>query len=413
MAEGRYQEQIQRRVGILLCVVSVTSALYNLGYLLAAHGDLSAALANIGSLLVMAAGGLLTGLITGRVFRIVQVIVLAAAGIFGIWINGGAHIGGISFIVLSVLLAIQYAMLNRFLLAKVASVAVLTFGIIVLRAAVRGEARGIYAGVSVVIFMAFDLALIWVMFSEEIKEYVERNRELVHERERNAVFVKFGKNVAGIVHNMRNLLNVLTGFNMLLQREVGSQKGKELLAGQKMGYDRLLESMNGLLQNVRIRHDTEVKPIDVNEIVSAIRELYRNDTEFSELAHLDVQLTDKKIMVSAQPSELSQVLVNLLENSRDAIASGSSADEKSISIRTFSGDAEGVAVVDNGCGIPGLERCTDDDCRDFFQVGRSTKTHGIGLGMPFVLEVAHAHEWRVEIESEVDRGTTVKILFRR
>ena len=68
---------------------------------------------------------------------------------------------------------------------------------------------------------------------------------------------------------------------------------------------------------------------------------------------------------------------------------------------------------DHGCGIPReeIERITEP----FYMVdrSRSKKQGGVGLGLALVKEIVRAHGGRLEIESAVDEGTTVRVLMQK
>ena len=68
---------------------------------------------------------------------------------------------------------------------------------------------------------------------------------------------------------------------------------------------------------------------------------------------------------------------------------------------------------DQGCGIPQEE--IDRITEPFYMVdrSRSKKLGGVGLGLALVKEIAQAHGGRLEIESTVGEGTTVRVLLQQ
>ena len=102
---------------------------------------------------------------------------------------------------------------------------------------------------------------------------------------------------------------------------------------------------------------------------------------------------------------MQDVLVNLVDNASKASREGQTV--------TLSAGETGFAVRDQGCGIPQEEigRITEP----FYMVdrSRSKKLGGVGLGLALVKEIVQAHGGRLEIESTVGEGTTVRVLLQQ
>jgi two-component system NtrC family sensor kinase len=106
--------------------------------------------------------------------------------------------------------------------------------------------------------------------------------------------------------------------------------------------------------------------------------------------------------VECLPSELNQVFMNLLVNAAHAIT----AERGTITIRTgATGDHAWVEIADNGCGIPkeNLKRIFDP----FFTTKPVGK--GTGLGLSLSYGILQKHGGRIEVDSEVGRGTCFRL----
>jgi signal transduction histidine kinase len=90
-----------------------------------------------------------------------------------------------------------------------------------------------------------------------------------------------------------------------------------------------------------------------------------------------------------------EVLVNLLENARNAGASH-------IGISIGAGT---LTVSDDGAGIP------PEQLPRIFEPRFSTTTSGSGLGLPIVRRLVESWGGTVDVESEAGRGTAVRIIF--
>lgn len=99
------------------------------------------------------------------------------------------------------------------------------------------------------------------------------------------------------------------------------------------------------------------------------------------------------------PAQIKQVLVNLIKNAMQAMTRGGL-----LTIATgASPDAAWITVNDTGTGIaPELQR-------RIFEPFYTTKTKGTGLGLMIVERIVKAHGGRIDLQSEVGRGTTFKL----
>lgn len=117
---------------------------------------------------------------------------------------------------------------------------------------------------------------------------------------------------------------------------------------------------------------------------------------------------------AVEPAMLQQALMNLCTNARDAMPDGGALTIETRAIhlteavdKARPGDYVRLAVRDTGCEIP-------DDLRDrilepFFSTKEPSK--GTGLGLSMVYTILQQHHGYLEIESEVNRGTTIAMHF--
>ena len=129
--------------------------------------------------------------------------------------------------------------------------------------------------------------------------------------------------------------------------------------------------------------------MDLTQSASEVVQLYRLAEEGSV-----VTLTGNGAVWSvARKDELKEVLVNLLENARNAQASR-------ISVDVAPGQ---ITVEDDGEGIP------PDQLPRIFEPRFSSTTSGSGLGLPIVRRLVESWGGKVNVSSEVGKGTRVFI----
>lgn len=125
-------------------------------------------------------------------------------------------------------------------------------------------------------------------------------------------------------------------------------------------------------------------------------------------AQLDSFVDESAPEVGAPPHALTRVLLNILVNAAEAMPEGrpQSACRVVVRIRGMV-DSAVIEVTDNGCGM------NDEVRRRAFDAFFTTKTRGLGtgLGLPLVRRVVERAGGRVEIESRVGLGTTVRLVL--
>ena len=108
--------------------------------------------------------------------------------------------------------------------------------------------------------------------------------------------------------------------------------------------------------------------------------------------------------IQADGIRLRQVMLNLAQNSLEAMRSGGT-----LTITTASADESHVAVTlqDTGCGM------TPEQQQRVFEPFFTTKEKGVGLGMSIVHRIIEAHHGVIELASDVEKGTRFTVRLPR
>ena len=144
---------------------------------------------------------------------------------------------------------------------------------------------------------------------------------------------------------------------------------------------------------------TRAAPIDIGPLVREVLALYKDGEE-----HITYELVcDREITIAVSNEEdFRKVLINLLENSRDAVKGGG--------VVTVSlGENDGwvvLSVNDTGEGIP------SDLLGKVFEPDFTTRTDGTGLGLTIVRRLVEGWGGRVEIDSVQDVSTRVSVFMK-
>jgi signal transduction histidine kinase/CheY-like chemotaxis protein len=219
-----------------------------------------------------------------------------------------------------------------------------------------------------------------------------------------------GEMSSGIAHDINNAISPAALYaDSLLERETGlSADGRRQLETIQRAVHDVAATLARMREFYRPQEPqlTEV-PVRLNDLVRQVIDLTRarwNDMPQQRGVTVDLitQLQSDLPLIMGRESEIREALINLVFNAVDAMPQGGT-----LTLRTRS-DAHAVCleVADTGVGM-------DEDARrrclePFF----TTKgERGTGLGLAMVYGVVQRHGADIEIESEPDRGTTVRLTF--
>lgn len=144
---------------------------------------------------------------------------------------------------------------------------------------------------------------------------------------------------------------------------------------------------------------TELVPIDLAALSREVLNLYE-----SAAVHIDVQLADDLPKVLGDPSQIRQIIHNMLQNAQDAVASQDDGEITLIARR----DGERVLMLfrDNGPGFP------PEVLARAFEPYFTTKSKGTGLGLAMVKKIVTEHGGDVRIANRDLGGAEVRIRLR-
>jgi len=207
--------------------------------------------------------------------------------------------------------------------------------------------------------------------------------------------------IGGLTHEFKTpLTSMIIHSDTLLSADLSKEEAQNSLIHihtQCRWLERLTQK---LLKLITLKENIIIKPESVktlfDDVVESTAETFseRNITIKSE-CDIDFLKMDYDLMKS--------LLINLIDN-----ASKASEPGQSITLRAYDNVLE---VRDNGKGIPQSEikRITDPFHR--VDSSRSKKTGGSGLGLALVKRIADVHNAHLVIDSQLNNGTTVKVIF--
>jgi two-component system, sporulation sensor kinase E len=172
---------------------------------------------------------------------------------------------------------------------------------------------------------------------------------------------------------------------------------EEFLGVAKGEINRLDYIVTQFLQAIRPT-PPQIKLAGVNDVVVKTLELLQPELENRGL-HVKVRLGRQMPLTPIDPAQIQQVLVNLIKNAMQAMTK-----RGTLVLQTGeSAEAVWVSIADTGGGIP------QDQINRIFEPFFTTKEKGSGLGLMIVQRIVRAHGGKIELESQVGRGTTFRI----
>jgi PAS domain S-box-containing protein len=232
---------------------------------------------------------------------------------------------------------------------------------------------------------------------------------------------------ASVAHEIGNPLNALHIHLQLMERELKKIQntperrlrlgGKTRSPGEAAGFDaaesarkmeqyllvakgeihRLDYIVTQFLQAIRPA-TPQLKPASLNQVVEKTLELLRPELDNRGL-NVKTRLAEPLSLAPMDATQIQQVLVNLIKNALQAMTKGGT-----LTLQTGeSSDGVWVRVSDTGGGIP------QQQINRIFEPFYTTKKKGTGLGLMIVQRIVRAHGGRIELESDLGRGTTFRI----
>lgn len=262
------------------------------------------------------------------------------------------------------------------------------------------------------------LLMLTVTDITERKWAEEQRRQLERQIQQTQKLESLGVLAGGIAHDFNNLLTIILGNASLALDELPlrSPACDSLWAIEKTALRAAELCRQMLAYSGQGRFVIET--IRLNDLISEMVALFK--TSISKKAILNLHLQETLPPLRGDPSQIRQVVMNLVINAAEAIGESAGVITVSTGVMHCTRDdlalvyreeslAEGryvwLEVSDTGCGM-------DRDIQQrMFEPFFTTKFTGRGLGLSAVLGIVRGHQGALQVDSEPGQGTTFKVLF--
>ena len=212
-----------------------------------------------------------------------------------------------------------------------------------------------------------------------------------------------GEMASGIAHEVNQPLTAIATY---------TQVSLTLMKAESPNLDKLAEVVYKTQQQAlragqiirRMRefvkaNTKQVSAADLNELIQDAVSLCLPELKLNNIA-LCLELQDSLPFVNVDTLQIEQVIINLIRNSADALASCLEIQKKEISIHSLLTLNEGIEVMikDNGPGI------AEDQQQKVLMPFYTTKTEGMGMGLSICNSIIEAHHGKLNFNSQAGKG---------
>ena len=249
----------------------------------------------------------------------------------------------------------------------------------------------------------FAVAVLSGLLTEQNRKTQAELTEMETNLKRVEKMAYMGEMAAGLAHEIKNPLASLVGSIQLLKDDLHYDPDHERLMEIVLREtDRLGTLVNEFLFFAR---PPAGKPeiLELEEAISDIVNLFERDANYANRILIKKTLTPG-IRVLMDSAHLRQVLWNLLLNAAEAVSKDGRIEIHTVPNKN---NEVGIHVIDDGCGMPA------EVVQTIFDPFFTTKSEGTGLGLSIVHRILEAYESRLNVHTEVNKGTTFSFTLKR
>lgn len=227
-----------------------------------------------------------------------------------------------------------------------------------------------------------------------------------------------GRQAAGIAHDFNNLLTVICGCSDLLKQTTTLSEDQRTAIDQIAQATGRATSLTAQLLAYIQGQIVQPVAVDLNYVITNLNQLFRR--LIGEHIGLSTALAPSLGLVRADPTQLEQVLLNLVVNARDAMPQGGQLTIETANIElddtyvrrhpgSYPGSYVKLAVRDTGMGIDEATRAR------MFEPFFTTKGEGkgTGLGLSIIYGIVKQSGGYIAVDSEPGHGTLFQIYLPR
>ena len=251
-------------------------------------------------------------------------------------------------------------------------------------------------------------------WSQQLEYKVQRKSEELGAAQNELMHVErlasLGKLSSSVAHEINNPLSGILIYTKLLYKQLSNPELDDTKRGSMLKHLKLIENetkrcgdiVKGLLDFSRKDQDN----FEAKHLHDILQETYEIMTHSIKIANIgfSTSFSATSDLIYCSPNQIKQACIAILVNASEAVL-----ENGGILVRTSNPDEESVRLdmTDNGQGI------SPEDLPHIFEPFFSTKrdASGIGLGLAIVHGIVQSHNGKIQVKSELGKGTTISVTF--
>jgi K+-sensing histidine kinase KdpD len=224
------------------------------------------------------------------------------------------------------------------------------------------------------------------------------NARLAQEMVQNERLSAVGRMASVIIHDIKNPMGTLRVYAQVMKKKSGNEEAAKLADEMIHQVDRFVNMTQEILDFTRGVSTSNFKELEFSDVMNGVLDFIEKDLEKNKIT-----LTKNvkfKGLVRLDQDKMVRVFYNIASNARDAMSEGGSL---TVATEAQEGNVR-IDFMDTGSGMP--EEVKNRIFEPFMSYG---KKHGTGLGMAIVKKVIDDHGGKIEIDSILGKGTTIRI----
>jgi PAS domain S-box-containing protein len=237
------------------------------------------------------------------------------------------------------------------------------------------------------------------LYEETCKAYEDLRRtqeQLLQSEKMSAV----GQLIAGVAHELNNPLTAILGYAQLLESEGLNERAQDYVSKMFKQAQRTHRVVQNLLSFARQRKP-ERSEVDVRKVLDETLALRDYDLKVNHIS-VEKKLGEELAMVVADPHQIEQVFLNIINNAVDAVLETGRAGKLKISVSCDSGFVA-TQFADDGPGIKDPKRIFDP----FYTTKNVGK--GTGLGLSICYGIVKEHGGDITAHNSLDGGAVIEV----
>lgn len=225
-----------------------------------------------------------------------------------------------------------------------------------------------------------------------------------------------GQLAGGIAHEFNNILAAILGYAGILEKRLGNDSPNLMAVQRIISASEKAASLTHSMLTFSRKQIVALQPIELNSFIGGMKEMLCRLA--GENFQIDFRFDPEELMLNADEGQLQQIVLNLYNNSRDAMPGGGrltiatvrrriGGNEDDVPTGITAGRYVQLSVADTGHGIP------PDEMGRIFDPFFTTKEvgKGTGLGLSMLFGIVQQHGGFIKVISTPGVGTTFSIWF--